>query len=56
MENKLKHPEDMIGPTGVLSTGMGLVSIIYAASGFFGYITYGKKVEGSITLNLPAAP
>jgi proton-coupled amino acid transporter len=53
MENKLKNPKNMIGPFGVLSTGMGLVSVVYASSGFFGYITYGTKVEGSITLNLP---
>uniref|UniRef100_A0A914ZA79 Amino acid transporter transmembrane domain-containing protein n=1 Tax=Panagrolaimus superbus TaxID=310955 RepID=A0A914ZA79_9BILA len=53
MENKLKNPKNMIGPLGVLSTGMSLVSVIYAACGFFGYITYGNSVEGSITLNLP---
>ena len=53
MENKLKRPENMVGPFGVLSTGMGLVSVVYASCGFFGYITYGNKVEGSITLNLP---
>uniref|UniRef100_A0A1I7ZFA2 Aa_trans domain-containing protein n=1 Tax=Steinernema glaseri TaxID=37863 RepID=A0A1I7ZFA2_9BILA len=56
MENKLKHPEDMVGPVGVLSTGMSLVTIAYAASGFFGYVTYGKDIEGSITLNLPSTP
>uniref|UniRef100_A0AC35EVQ3 Amino acid transporter transmembrane domain-containing protein n=2 Tax=Panagrolaimus sp. PS1159 TaxID=55785 RepID=A0AC35EVQ3_9BILA len=53
MENKLKNPKNMIGPFGVLSTGMSLVSVVYAACGFFGYITYGNNVEGSITLNLP---
>uniref|UniRef100_A0A914RA42 Amino acid transporter transmembrane domain-containing protein n=1 Tax=Panagrolaimus davidi TaxID=227884 RepID=A0A914RA42_9BILA len=53
MENKLKNPKNMIGPFGVLSTGMSLVSVVYAACGFFGYITYGNSVEGSITLNLP---
>lgn len=56
MENKLKHPNDMIGVTGVLSTGMGFVSILYAAAGFYGYIVYGDKVEGSIALNLPKEP
>ncbi|TMS35870.1 hypothetical protein L596_003167 [Steinernema carpocapsae] len=56
MENKLKHPEDMVGPVGVLSTGMSLVTIAYAATGFFGYITYGDSIEGSITLNLPSTP
>ncbi|ETN80598.1 hypothetical protein NECAME_02345 [Necator americanus] len=53
LENKLKHPEDMLGLTGVLTTGMSLVTIIYTYCGFFGYITYGENVQGSITLNLP---
>ncbi|KAL6737150.1 hypothetical protein Aduo_010820 [Ancylostoma duodenale] len=53
LENKLKHPEDMLGWTGVLTTGMSLVTIVYTYCGFFGYITYGENVQGSITLNLP---
>ncbi|KAI1702739.1 transmembrane amino acid transporter protein domain-containing protein [Ditylenchus destructor] len=53
LENKLKHPPDMVGAFGVLSVGMSLVSSVYAGSGFFGYITYGTDVKGSITLNLP---
>ncbi|KAI6174660.1 Aa-trans domain-containing protein [Aphelenchoides bicaudatus] len=54
MENRLKHPKKMVGPFGVLSQGMSLVTVVYAACGFFGYITYGNKVQGSITLNLPS--
>uniref|UniRef100_A0A914YMR8 Amino acid transporter transmembrane domain-containing protein n=1 Tax=Panagrolaimus superbus TaxID=310955 RepID=A0A914YMR8_9BILA len=53
MENKLKHPEDMCGQVGVLSTGMNLVIIVYAACGFFGFAKYGSEVKGSITLDLP---
>ncbi|KAI6239765.1 Aa-trans domain-containing protein [Aphelenchoides fujianensis] len=53
MENKLKKPENMVGSFGVLSQGMGLVTFVYAICGFFGYITYGDAVQGSITLNLP---
>uniref|UniRef100_A0AC34FIJ3 Amino acid transporter transmembrane domain-containing protein n=1 Tax=Panagrolaimus sp. ES5 TaxID=591445 RepID=A0AC34FIJ3_9BILA len=53
MENKLKYPEDMLSSCGVLSTGMSLITIIFAACGFFGFITYGHDVKGSITLNLP---
>ena len=56
MENKLKHPEKMVGPFGVLSSVMGIVTFIYASCGFLGYLTYGKEVEGSITLNLPNEP
>lgn len=71
----------MIGPFGVLSQGMTLVTFVYGACGFVGYvssrvgglsnfyssflsnletltalfqITYGDKVQGSITLNLPS--
>ncbi|KAK6049147.1 hypothetical protein COOONC_13348 [Cooperia oncophora] len=53
LENKLKHPQDMLGWTGVLSTGMSLVTIIYTYCGFYGYITFGNAVQGSVTLNLP---
>jgi proton-coupled amino acid transporter len=53
MENKLRRPSDMTGPFGVLSVGMAVVSMVYAGTGFFGYITYGRDVKGSITLNLP---
>uniref|UniRef100_A0A915CRG1 Amino acid transporter transmembrane domain-containing protein n=1 Tax=Ditylenchus dipsaci TaxID=166011 RepID=A0A915CRG1_9BILA len=34
-------------------SGVSLVSVVYAGSGLFGYITYGSDVKGSITLNLP---
>ena len=53
LENKIKKPQQMLGLTGVISTGMSAVTVIYAICGFLGYITYGKKVEGSIALNLP---
>ena len=56
MENKLKDPEKMTGPFGVLSCGMGVITLIYASCGFLGYLTYGKEAEGSITLNLPDEP
>uniref|UniRef100_A0A914UXV5 Amino acid transporter transmembrane domain-containing protein n=1 Tax=Plectus sambesii TaxID=2011161 RepID=A0A914UXV5_9BILA len=53
MENKMRHPEDMIRPYGVLWAGMSLVTITYVATGFFGFMVYGEDVQGSITLNLP---
>ncbi|WKY08597.1 hypothetical protein Q1695_007826 [Nippostrongylus brasiliensis] len=52
LENRMEYPIEMLGWTGVLSTGMSLVTIVYAACGFFGYITYGNDVKGSITLNM----
>ncbi|EYC00564.1 hypothetical protein Y032_0114g418 [Ancylostoma ceylanicum] len=56
LENKMKHPKDMGGLTGVLVTGVSLVTLIYAGTGFYGYITYGDSVEASITLNLSNSP
>ena len=32
---------------------MTIVSCLYIAVGFFGYLKYGEAVTGSITLNLP---
>lgn len=53
LENRLRHAVDMTGPTGVLCTAMNLVMLIYAFLGFFGYLTFGPSVAGSLTLNLP---
>lgn len=53
MENKLKRPRQMLGPFGILSTGIFFSSLIYGSMGFFGYVAYGQEVKGSITLNLP---
>ncbi|CAJ0587956.1 unnamed protein product, partial [Mesorhabditis spiculigera] len=54
IENKLKHASEMNGYTGILTTGMTLTTVTYAFCGFFGYIVYGPRVEGSITLNMPS--
>ncbi|RCN38426.1 transmembrane amino acid transporter protein [Ancylostoma caninum] len=56
LENKMRHPKEMAGWTGVLTTGISLVTLIYAACGFYGFITYGESVAASITLNLSNAP
>ncbi|KAE9547383.1 hypothetical protein FO519_009403, partial [Halicephalobus sp. NKZ332] len=56
LENNLKHPEKMIGSFGVLSLGTATIALVYASCGFLGYVTYGKNVKGSITLNLPEQP
>uniref|UniRef100_A0AC35TGA6 Aa_trans domain-containing protein n=1 Tax=Rhabditophanes sp. KR3021 TaxID=114890 RepID=A0AC35TGA6_9BILA len=53
LENHIKRSEDMSGPFGVLSVGMVVVISICDAAGFLGYITYGDKILGSVTLNLP---
>jgi len=53
LENQMKTPADMKGWNGVLNTSMVMVSCLYIAVGFFGYLKYGENVTGSITLNLP---
>jgi len=53
LENNMKTPQDFGGLTGVLNTGMVIVSSLYIAVGFYGYMKYGEYVLGSITLNLP---
>jgi proton-coupled amino acid transporter len=50
----MKTPRDFVGWTGVLHTGMIIVTCLYTAMGFFGYLEFGEDVKGSITLNLPA--
>ena len=53
LENQMKTPRDMRGWNGVLNTSMTIVTCLYIAVGFFGYLKYGDAVQGSITLNLP---
>jgi Transmembrane amino acid transporter protein. len=53
LENNMKNPQDFGGWTGVLNTGMVIVAALYTSVGFFGFLKYGEKVQGSITLNLP---
>ncbi|CAF0857460.1 unnamed protein product, partial [Didymodactylos carnosus] len=50
---KMKEPEAYGGCTGVLNTGVLLVTILYFFVGFYGYIRYGDGARGSISLNLP---
>jgi proton-coupled amino acid transporter len=53
LENNMKSPRHFLGLGGVLNQGMAGVTLIYILLGFLGYLKYGDKVEGSITLNLP---
>lgn len=53
LENQMRSPRELRGWNGVLNTSMVMVSCLYIAVGFFGYLKYGDAVEGSITLNLP---
>lgn len=53
MENSMKNPQHFLGCPGILNITMSIVVALYAILGVFGYLTYGEKVLGSITLNLP---
>lgn len=53
LENNMKNPHHFIGCPGVLNFGMGFVVLLYASTGFLGYLKYGDQTAGSITLNLP---
>lgn len=53
VENSMKKPQHFLGCPGVLNTAMITVVVLYAVIGFFGYVRYDDKVEGSITMNLP---
>lgn len=49
----MRYPEDFPGLTGVLNTSMVIVTCLYIAVGFYGYMMAGDEINGSITLNLP---
>uniref|UniRef100_A0A915DNL9 Amino acid transporter transmembrane domain-containing protein n=1 Tax=Ditylenchus dipsaci TaxID=166011 RepID=A0A915DNL9_9BILA len=53
LENRLKRPQRMVGPFGVLSIGMTIVTLVYSITGIIGYATYGNHIKGSISLSLP---
>ena len=53
MENKMKEPHTLTGLFGPLNVAMVLVFVLYVCVGFYGYIEYGDKAAGSITLNIP---
>lgn len=52
LENNMKTPQDFNALMGVLNTAMIIVTIMYTAVGFFGYLKYGDNVQAEITLNL----
>ena len=53
LENSMRTPQHFIGICGVLNQGMSGVTLVYILLGFLGYVKYGDKALGSITLNLP---
>lgn len=53
LENNMGTPQSFVGLCGVLNQGMSGVTLVYILIGFFGYLAFGDKVEGAVTLNLP---
>ncbi|RZF43025.1 hypothetical protein LSTR_LSTR001203 [Laodelphax striatellus] len=53
IENSMRHPSHFLGCPGVLNFAMLIVVSLITSLGFFGYLKYGDKTVGSITLNLP---
>lgn len=49
----MKTPKDFVGKFGVLNKAMISIIILYVGMGLFGYLQYGKEVEGTVTLSLP---
>lgn len=53
VENNMKSPKSFGGAFGVLNISMFVITALYAAIGFLGYLRYGPDCLGSISLNLP---
>lgn len=53
LQNAMKVPRNFHRPAGVLNVGMCFVTFLFTGLGCLGYLKYGDKVEGSLTLNLP---
>ena len=49
LENKMRRPQNAVR---VVVLGMLIVVLLYTAFGVLGYLTFGKDIEASITLNL----
>jgi solute carrier family 36 (proton-coupled amino acid transporter) len=54
LQRDMRRPQDFRGWVGLLNVGMVIVTCLYVAVGFFGYVRYGEDIEASITLNLPS--
>ena len=52
LQKDMRRQDDFRGLTGLLNTGMVIVTLLYVAVGFYGYLKYGEEIRPSITLNL----
>ncbi|XP_014478516.1 PREDICTED: proton-coupled amino acid transporter 1 [Dinoponera quadriceps] len=52
VENNMQKPQHFLGCPSVLNITMTIVGSLYTILGVFGYLSYGEKLRGSVTLNL----
>lgn len=52
----MRFPQKMLGYFGVISTVMACVCILFLLIGLLGYLTFGDRILGSVTLNLSNSP
>uniref|UniRef100_A0A182M2U3 Amino acid transporter transmembrane domain-containing protein n=1 Tax=Anopheles culicifacies TaxID=139723 RepID=A0A182M2U3_9DIPT len=50
---QMKHPEHYLGCPGIVNINNICLAILYCFIGVVGYLRYGDKIQGSITLNFP---
>ncbi|KAH9488160.1 hypothetical protein Btru_064906 [Bulinus truncatus] len=53
IRSKMQNMYDFGGWNGLLSLGMVIITAIYSAIGFYGYLRFGADTATTITLNLP---
>lgn len=53
LENEMKNPKNFGSMFGVLNASMLPISVLYTVVGLLGYLKYGDKTTGSITLDMP---
>lgn len=49
---RMKRPQMMGGPLGIINVSYVILLLLYCSVGLLGYLRYGNDVKGSITLNL----
>ncbi|CAH0390796.1 unnamed protein product [Bemisia tabaci] len=53
VKNEMAKPEQFTSRFGVINMAMVPIVLLYTVIGLFGYLQYGDKTKGSITLNMP---
>ncbi|XP_053667934.1 proton-coupled amino acid transporter-like protein CG1139 [Anopheles marshallii] len=53
VSNQMKHPQYYLGCPGIVNVNNLCLAILYCFIGVVGYLRYGDKIQGSITLNFP---